>query len=144
MLLAGPCRARDLVAFHARHKLQLLAHDPARCRQAGRVTAEAGAAPWEVTAAAYRDVFAAISATVTRGRNTNALLHAFSSIRRELDLARRDDLLARIGAYWRGEIPLSVPVALLAHHASGGSLSWLADQTYLAPFPAALRLRHRV
>ena len=44
----------------------------------------------------------------------------------------------------RGEVPLSVPVALLAHYASGGDLPWLAEQTYLAPFPPGLRLRHAV
>ena len=63
-------------------------------------------------------------------------------IGRELDRARRHDLVARIDAYRRGEEPLSVPVALLAHHASG--LPWLAEQTYLRPFPADLRLRHAV
>ncbi len=41
-------------------------------------------------------------------------------------------------------MPLSVPVALLAHYATGGKLPWLAEQTYLAPFPAELRLRHGV
>jgi uncharacterized protein YbgA (DUF1722 family) len=52
--------------------------------------------------------------------------------------------VARIDAYRRGEEPLSVPVALLAHYASGGQWPWLAAQTYLRPFPAALRLRHTV
>jgi len=41
-----------------------------------------------------------------------------------------------------GEEPLSVPIALLAHYALG--LPWLAEQTYLQPFPASLRLRHSV
>src|ERR1700749_3774996 len=41
-LFSGPWSAGDLVAFHARHKLQLLAHDPARYRAAGRVVARAG------------------------------------------------------------------------------------------------------
>jgi uncharacterized protein YbgA (DUF1722 family) len=41
-------------------------------------------------------------------------------------------------------VPLSVPVALLAHYASGGEWPWLAEQTYLSPFPAGLRLRHAV
>jgi len=36
------------------------------------------------------------------------------------------------------------PVALLAHYASGGAWPWLAEQTYLEPFPAALRLGHSV
>jgi len=39
---------------------------------------------------------------------------------------------------------LGVPVALLAHYASGGDFPWLAEQTYLSPFPAGLRLRHAV
>ena len=80
----------------------------------------------------------------TRGRNANALLHAYSRIGRDLDQPRREDLVARIDAYRRGQEPLSVPVALLAHYASAGDLPWLADQTYLRPFPAELRLRHSI
>ncbi len=52
---------------------------------------------------------------------------------RELDRPRRHDLVARIEAYQRGEEPLSVPIALLAHYALG--LPWLAEQTYLRPTP---------
>ena len=141
--LAGPWSAGDLVAFHARHKLQLLAHDPARYRSAGRVVAAAGTAPREQSALAYRDVFlAAMAVTATRGRHANALQHAYSRIGRELDRPRRHDLVARIEAYRRGEEPLSVPIALLAHYALG--LPWLAEQTYLRPFPSDLRLRHAV
>jgi uncharacterized protein YbgA (DUF1722 family)/uncharacterized protein YbbK (DUF523 family) len=143
-LLAGAWEPADLVAFHARHKLQLLAHDPVRYRSAGRLVAAAGgvASPPE-TAAAYGELFlTAMSSRATRGRNANALLHAYSRVGRALSPPRRADLVARIDAYRRGEAPLSVPVALLAHYAS--DLPWLAEQTYLAPFPAGLRLRHAV
>ena len=141
-VLSGPWTPGDLVAFHARHKLQMLAHDPARYRSAGRVVAAAGTA-W--AAAAYRDLFlAAMASPATRGRNANALQHAYSRIGRELDQPRRDDLVARIDAYRLGQEPLSVPVALLAHYASSGQWPWLAEQTFLAPFPAGLRLRHHV
>jgi len=143
-LFSRPWSAGDLVAFHARHKLQLLAHDPARYRAAGRVVAGAGAAD-SGTEVAYRDLFlAAMASRATPGRNANALQHAYSRIGRQLGRARRLDLLARIEACRRGEEPLSVPVALLAHYASGGEFGWLAEQTYLSPFPAALRLRHAV
>jgi uncharacterized protein YbgA (DUF1722 family)/uncharacterized protein YbbK (DUF523 family) len=139
-LLGEGWQARRLAEFHAGHKLQLLAHDPARYRSAGRIVARAGSAPRDSTASAYRDVFlAAMASPATRGRNANALLHAYSRIGRELDRARREDLVGRIDAYRRGEEPLSVPVALLAHYASGGELPWLAAQTYLRPFPGALR-----
>jgi len=141
--LGGPWSAGDLVAFHARHKLQMLAHDPARYRPAGRVVAAAGTAPREQTVAAYRDLFlAAMASPATRGRHANALQHAYSRIGRELDRARRHDLVARIDAYRRGKEPLSVPIALLAHYALG--LPWLAEQTYLRPFPPDLGLRHSV
>ena len=139
-LLSGPWEPRDLVAFHARHKLQLLAHDPSRYRSAGRVVASAVVSP-----AAYGELFLAAMATpATRGRNANALLHAYSRIGRSVARPLGADLVGRIDAYRRGKVPLSVPVALLAHYASGGDLPWLAEQTYLAPFPAELRLRHAV
>jgi uncharacterized protein YbgA (DUF1722 family) len=141
-LLSGPWEPRHLVAFHARHKLQLLAHDPVRYREAGRVVAAAGSASRERASLAYQDLFcAAMASRASRGRNANALLHAYSRIGRELDRPRRKDLVARIDAYRRGEDPLSVPVALLAHYATGGHLPWLAEQTYLRPFPAGLLAR---
>jgi uncharacterized protein YbgA (DUF1722 family)/uncharacterized protein YbbK (DUF523 family) len=144
-LFSGRLSAADLVAFHARHKLQLLAHDPARYRSAGRVVAAAGSASPAQTEAAYRDLFlAAMASTATIGRTANALQHAYSRIGRRLDRPQRSDLVARIEAYRHGEEPLSVPVALLAHYASGGGFGWLADQTFLSPFPAGLRLRHAV
>jgi uncharacterized protein YbgA (DUF1722 family)/uncharacterized protein YbbK (DUF523 family) len=144
-LLAGPWTAGDMVSFHARHKLQLLAHDPARYRAAGKVVAGAGTKPRSVISLAYSDLFlAALASPATAGRNANALQHAYSRIGRELSSPHRADLLARIEAYRRGEEPLSVPVALLAHYASGGDFPWLAEQTYLSPFPAGLRLRHAV
>src|SRR6266705_2752969 len=58
-LFSGPWSAGDLVAFHARHKLQLLAHDPARYRAAGRVAAGGGPR----AEAAYRDLFLAAMAS---------------------------------------------------------------------------------
>jgi uncharacterized protein YbgA (DUF1722 family)/uncharacterized protein YbbK (DUF523 family) len=144
-LLSARWEPRDLVSFHARHKLQLLAHDPARYRAAGRVVAAAGRAPREATEAAYRDLFlAAMGARATRGRHANALQHAFGHVSRQLGRSRRADLAARIDSYRRGADPLSVPVAILGHYASDGELPWLTGQTYLEPFPAALRLRHSV
>jgi uncharacterized protein YbgA (DUF1722 family)/uncharacterized protein YbbK (DUF523 family) len=144
-LLDSPWQPRDLVGFHARHKLQLLAHDPARYKAAGQVVATAGTVPRAQTATAYGDLFrAALTRRPTHGRNANVLQHAFSRISRELDHGRRADLSNRIEAYRRGEDPLSVPVALLTHYASSGTLPWLAEQTYLSPFPATLLLRHSV
>jgi uncharacterized protein YbgA (DUF1722 family)/uncharacterized protein YbbK (DUF523 family) len=138
-LFAARWQPRDLAAFHARHELQFLAHDPAACRQAGRVATEAGRRPRAAVQAEYGELFrAALTRTVTRGRHTNALLHAFSQVSDVLDDTRRGDLADRIEAYRRGDTPIGVPIALLAHHARDNGLRWLAEQTYLAPYPAAL------
>ena len=138
-LLATRWQPRDLVAFHARHKLQILAHDPEAYRRAGRVVAGAGWRPRAAVQAEYGELFcAALHSSATRGRHTNALLHAFSQVSDVLDDTRRNDLVDRIEAYRRGDTPISVPIALLAHHARGAGLRWLAEQTYLAPYPAAL------
>lgn len=140
-LLSGPWQPRDLSAFQARHKLQLLARDPVRNRQAGRVAARASSRPRDETAARYRELFcAAMAGRATRGRHANALQHALGHISDGLDPARRRDLAGQIDAYRHGHVSLSVPVALLAHHASTGVAPWLASQTYLQPFPRELGL----
>jgi uncharacterized protein YbgA (DUF1722 family)/uncharacterized protein YbbK (DUF523 family) len=138
-LLDTRWQPRDLVDFHARHKLQILAHDPEAYRRAGRVVAGAGRRSRAAVQAEYGELFcAALHGSATRGRHTNALLHAFSQVSDVLDDTRRNDLVDRIEAYRRGDTPISVPIALLAHHARGAGLRWLAEQTYLAPYPAAL------
>ena len=85
-----------------------------------------------------------MKARASRGRNANALQHAFSAVGRELGARHRADLHSRIESHRHGTDPLSVPMAILAHYASDGALPWLAGQTYLEPYPAALGLRHSV
>nr|WP_026214117.1 DUF523 and DUF1722 domain-containing protein [Nonomuraea coxensis] len=142
-LLAGGRRARDLVAFHARHKMQLLAHDPLRYREAGRVVAGAGVRPPEEVAAAYAALFReAMASKATVGRNVNVLQHAMGML--ALDPTRRADLVEVIESYRAGLVPLSVPTTLLRHHARGEAAEYVRDQTYFSPYPDDLRLRNHV
>lgn len=142
-LFAGPWRLRDLIGFHARHKLQLMAHDPARATRAGRVVAAAHARPEGEVRAEYTALFGeTLARRVSPARHCNAMHHAFGLVSDHLDDTRRYDLLATIEAYRRGEVPLSVPVTLLRHHAGGCGAVYLATQTYLEPFPAGLGLRN--
>jgi uncharacterized protein YbgA (DUF1722 family) len=139
-LFAARWRPRDLAAFHARHELQILAHDPARGRRAGQVAAGAGGRPRDAVQAEYGELFcAALADPATPGGHADALRHAFRRVSQVLDDAGRAELADRIEACRRGEVPPAVPIALLARHARGPGLRWLAGQTYLAPYPAALR-----
>ncbi|MEV4258217.1 DUF523 and DUF1722 domain-containing protein [Spirillospora sp. NPDC049652] len=142
---SGEWRPRDLIAFHSRHKMQLLAHSPEGYRETGRVVAQAGGRPREDLVDDYRRAFtAALAVRAGRGRHTNALQHVLGFISDELDPTRRDDILQAIESYREGRAPLSVPIALLRHHAEGEHFDYIAGQTYLAPFPDDLLLRHNL
>ncbi|TDE49996.1 DUF1722 domain-containing protein [Nonomuraea mesophila] len=132
--LAGSGRARDLIGFHTRHKMQVLAHDPARYRLAGRVVAQAGVRPPAAVAAEYAEVFRrALATPATVGKNVNVLQHCLGML--GLDPARRDEALAAIDAYQAGRAPLRLPAALLHRQATG----YVRDQTYFVPYPDGLR-----
>ncbi|TDC79954.1 DUF523 and DUF1722 domain-containing protein [Actinomadura sp. 7K507] len=144
-LFARDWRPRDLIAFHSRHKLQVLAHDPAAYRELGRIVAGAGTRHPDDVEAGYRRAFdRALAVRPKRGRHTNALLHVLGPLSEHLNAARRHDIVAAIESYRCGEAPLSVPVALLRHHAEGEHLDYLSQQTYLEPFPPDLLLRHHL
>ncbi|MGP3936717.1 YbgA family protein [Nonomuraea sp. KM88] len=133
-LLGGDWRPRDLVEFHTRHKMQVLAHDPARYRQAGRVVAGAGARPLGEVAGEYAEAFRrALATPATVGKNVNVLQHCLGML--GLDPARRDEALAAIEAYQAGRAPLSHPATLLRRRATG----YVRGQTYFAPYPDGLR-----
>ncbi|WP_106399035.1 YbgA family protein [Actinocorallia populi] len=144
-LLSGPWRPRDLVDFHSRHKLQVLAHDPRLYRELGRVVARAGTADRRALAEEYRRLFTeALAVRPTRGRQVNALQHVLGPFGHRLSPERRHGLAGAIEDFQAGRAPMSVPVALLLHDARAENVHYLADQTLLEPFPAALPLRHHL
>ncbi|WP_192763989.1 DUF523 and DUF1722 domain-containing protein [Actinomadura algeriensis] len=142
---AGDWRPRDLIDFHGRHKMQLLAHDPEGYRATGRIVARAGdRSPLDIEADYRRAFNAALAVRAGRGRHTNALQHILGFLADHLDPTRRHDVLTAIESYRNGTAPLSVPIALLRHHAEGERIDYVANQTYLAPFPEDLVLRHHL
>ncbi|TDE17054.1 DUF1722 domain-containing protein [Actinomadura sp. 6K520] len=139
-LFAGDWRPGDLVAFHSRHKLQILAHDPVAYRHMGRIVARAGTQPATTLEADYRRAFTgALAVQPARGRHTNALNHVLGPLSPRLDPSQRRETVAAIDSYHHGKVPLGTPIALLRHYAEAKKHTYLADQTYLAPYPDALR-----
>ncbi|GII01329.1 hypothetical protein Pta02_33370 [Planobispora takensis] len=136
---------RDLVAFHTRHKMQLLSHDPVAYHEAGRAVALAGVLSRRELAAKYSTAFrTAFSRKASIGRHVNVLQHCMGMIGDSLDPARRADLMEVISSYQAGLVSLSVPVALIMHDAQGEGAGYVSDQTYFAPYPEELRLRNHV
>ncbi|MDA0632123.1 DUF523 and DUF1722 domain-containing protein [Nonomuraea sp. MCN248] len=144
-LLESDWRPRDLVAFQSRHKMQLLAHSPVGYRETGRVVAEAGTRPREELAGAYGTAFrTAMAVRVSVGRNVNVLQHCLGMLGDELDPVRRADLAEVIGSYRARRVALSVPLALLRHHARGEAATYVQEQTFFSPYPDELGLRNHV
>lgn len=140
-LFEGDWRPRHLADFHARHELQLMAHDPAAAKRAGQVLAVAGARSAAETERDYGEVFLrALAVAPTRDRHVDALQHTLARSRGGLADSHWRDVLSAVTAYRDGEVALSVPVAALRHHALAGRAEFVREQTYLDPFPAELRV----
>ena len=155
-LTASRPRAADLIRFHTRHKLLLLAHAPRAYAELGRLVASGGAdepprraaprapLPKAVLAEYGAGFMGALTALATRGRHANVLQHMSGYFRRLVDEPSRRDLAESIADYQRGLVPLVVPVTLLAHYAKLHQVQYLLEQIYLQPHPKELMLRNHV
>jgi uncharacterized protein YbgA (DUF1722 family) len=135
----------QLVAFHAAHKLQLLAHSPEAYRKLGRLVAEAkthGRA--ELRDAYARGFMDGLAARATRGRHVNVLQHCVGYLRDRVEPSVRESLARQIADFRAGFTPLVVPVTMLRHYVEQLGLDYLAQQTYLDPHPKELMLRNHV
>lgn len=142
---AGRPRPRDLVHFHTRHKLTLLAHDEPAYRRLGHLVSRAGRGHLAETLDAYGRLFMqALQTRATARKHANVLYHLAGFLKDALDVGDKAELKERIEEYRRRLVPLVVPVTLLLHHFRRHPVAWVAEQTYLNPYPAELMLRNHV
>jgi uncharacterized protein YbgA (DUF1722 family)/uncharacterized protein YbbK (DUF523 family) len=135
----------DLVAFHARHKLLLMAHSEPHLRALGRLVARARTErPAELQRQYAEGLFAGLRVTATTRKHTNVLQHVAGYFRERLDRHDREEVHGTIADYHRGLVPLIVPLTLLRHHVGRLGLAYLRDQVYLDPHPKELMLLNHV
>jgi uncharacterized protein YbgA (DUF1722 family)/uncharacterized protein YbbK (DUF523 family) len=129
----------DLVAFHSREKLLLLAHEPEAYRDLGRLVARVKELPRAEFVDRYeRRFMEGLARVATRGRHANVLQHIAGYFK---DSGSAEDRLERASAideYRRGLVPLEAPLLLLRHYVRRSSDPYLRSQTYLDPFPREL------
>ncbi|MEZ0230151.1 MAG: YbgA family protein [Planctomycetota bacterium] len=136
-------RVGDLVKFHTREKLLLLAHEPKAYTALGRLVA--GARKSEALAAEYMELFMkALAKPATPARHVNVLQHMAGYFKKQLDADQKAELKQVIEDFGAGLVPLVVPVTLLKHHVRRFKVSYLAEQIYLEPHPKELMLRNHV
>lgn len=135
----------ELVAFHSREKLLLLAHDRPSYEALGRLVAAAKQTDRALLVEQYRRLFlGGLARIATTRKQTNVLQHVAGHLREVLDEAERRELQELIESYHRQWVPLIVPLTLIRHHVRRHGLSYLAQQTYLDPHPQELMLRNHV
>lgn len=144
MLARGRTRG-NLVDFHARHKLLLMAHSPKHCRQMGRLVGQGKAfLPTHLFEQYQNLLMGAMRLKATPRKHTNVLQHMMGYFKRQIAPDEKKEMLEVIEQYRKELIPLIVPATLLGHYVRKYREPYLSRQVYLHPHPAELRLRNHV
>jgi uncharacterized protein YbgA (DUF1722 family)/uncharacterized protein YbbK (DUF523 family) len=140
---SGALSLGNLVTFHTRHKLLILAHSPRHYRDLGRLVARAAAAPLTETYANYQTrLMEALRLKATPPKHANVLQHLLGYFKKQLSGDEKQELLELIEAYRREYVPLIVPITLINHYVRKYRQPYLQEQHYLNPHPLELKLRH--
>jgi len=132
-----------LVAFHAEHKLLILAHSEKHYRMMGKLVAGGKALPLKELYTQYETLLMeALKLKSTDKKNTNVLHHMMGYFKKDLTSDEKQELLDVIEQYRDGYIPLIVPITLMTHYVRKYKQPYLSKQIYLTPHPAELKLRN--
>lgn len=142
---SGRPSLRALVAFHATHKLLIMAHSEVAMRRLGRLVAGAKSRAWRSAVEEYgRHFMAALGMPATRRAHANVLQHMAGHFSERLSADERQELRQVIREYHRGLVPLAAPLTLIGHYVRRFRVVYLQEQVYLRPHPHELMLRNHV
>ncbi|MBY5992019.1 YbgA family protein [Ferrimonas balearica] len=144
-LLEGDTGEHELLQFHRRHKLMLMAHNQAIYRELGRYLAQSREQAIETRLAHYGEqLMSALAKPASRRAHTNVLQHIGGYFKRDLDKTERQHLHQTILAYRSGQLPLMAPMTLLNGLLQRFPKPYIAEQRYLTPHPERLALRYHL
>jgi uncharacterized protein YbgA (DUF1722 family) len=135
----------NLVDFHTRHKLLILAHSPKHYQTMGKLVARAKDLPLRELYQQYQTLLMeSLELKTTPKENANVLHHMMGYFREQLSPDEKQELLEVIDHYREGYIPLIVPIILINHYVRKYDQPYLQQQVYLNPHPLELQLRNHV
>ncbi len=133
----------NLVEFHTREKLLLMAHSLTHYRAMGKLVADGKSMPAESLYDTYESsLMQALNLKATVAKHTNVLMHILGYFKKQLSADEKQEVLELIDAYRHAHVPLIVPATLLNHYVRKYRQPYLAQQTYLNPHPIDLQLRN--
>jgi len=145
LLFSGRYTRGKVVDFHSREKYLLMAHSPAHYKTLGKLVARVK----ELTPTAMKDEYSrlfmeGLRVKTTIRKNVNVQQHILGYLKKQLTPEEKQDILAVIGDYHQGLVPIVVPLTLLRHYILKHDIEYVRDQHYLNPHPKELILRNHV
>ncbi len=133
----------NLVEFHIRNKLLLMAHRPEHLKQMGHLVAHENSSRKRSLSRNMR------SSSWRRCRSSHqrrsipiVLHHIMGYFKKSISADEKRELLEVVDEYRKGLIPLIVPVTIMNHSVRKYKESYLKEQVYLNPHPLELQLRN--
>lgn len=128
----------DVIQFHSRHKLQLMACSERDMRELGRLVANKEQLPIQDVVAKYGLMMGQAFKRVPRyTSNINVLMHVLGYFK-NLSSKERNHFLEQLEEYRNQRIPLSVPLTIARTWVHAFNVRYLEDQTFFEPYPQDL------
>jgi len=144
-LFKGSFSRKQVIAFHSAHKFLLMAHSRKHYEALGKMVAYARVyAPVQLRVLYAQTFMECLAMKSTVKKNTDVLYHMLGFFKKLLSDTEKRDLMQAIDDYYKGWLPLVVPVTLIRHQVNRHRVDYLADQVYLDPHPKELMLRNHV
>jgi uncharacterized protein YbgA (DUF1722 family)/uncharacterized protein YbbK (DUF523 family) len=135
----------NVVDFHTRNKLVLMAHSPRHLKEMGALAARGKQMDCSTLYSAYEKLLLeALRLKTTAPKNYNVLQHAMGYFRKLLTGDEKQELMEVMLQYKDSLVPLVVPLTLLRHYVRKYDQPYLREQTWLNPHPADLKLHNHV
>ena len=139
----GHRKINQLIGFHTKHKLLIMAHSPKHLSVLGKLIANWKQWPIEELYSEYHRILVeALKLKATVKKNTNVIQHLVGYFKKQLSADEKQEILDLIEYYHMGHLPLIVPVTLIGHYVRKYDQPYLKEQYYLNPHPIELQLRN--
>ncbi|WP_299080637.1 DUF523 and DUF1722 domain-containing protein [uncultured Paraglaciecola sp.] len=131
-----------LTTFHSQYKYTIMSHDLIAYKNLGRLLARADLPLQHMATQYISGLMDALTIQATRKKHANTLAHIQGYFSKQLQSNEKQELCLQIEAYRKGLIPLIAPLTLIKHYLMQFPKDYIANQSYLSPYPDDLKLRY--
>jgi uncharacterized protein YbgA (DUF1722 family) len=129
----------DIIDFHSRNKLLIMAHNQEYSVEMGRLISNRHENPLEIVKEKYGGLlFKAFSIPSKPSSNVNIMQHAFGYFSKELNHEEKDFFLKTLEKYRLGQYPLLVSQNILRTWILRFDEEYLEQQSFFQPYPEDL------